>query len=357
MLLMHGSVLSRTLTPEWRTLLEPTMHELVASQNLRYSPYPHIALQNFFSRRLYNSIIDHFPSANEPNAAWRQDNSTARCRRGGLCEQYGIGSGANSKVGEWPFPRWNVDAGRAPHRFWTDFYAALSSEDFISAWLVAFAPTLLHRYRKGKAQGKAHRDFHSHVFNDTTKQHAWARRLVRSAPLRMELGLRRSAAGYALEPHTDVCAKLISMVLTLPDEDDSADQLPGRPRYGRSASRVGGGPGTGRTTCKNGVPPCGYATLRETPYGDSGTIMYVPSTAAPLHATRCGECNQTFRGYTEVGRAPYEHNSMFAFASCATSWHGVASTKARRSIFFYVVYDTQRAGGKVPPLQAACPSQ
>ena len=48
-----------------------------------------------------------------------------------------------------------------------------------------------------------------------------------------ELGLRRSAAGYALEPHTDVCAKLISMVLVLPDEENSADQLPGRPRYGR----------------------------------------------------------------------------------------------------------------------------
>ena len=134
------------------------------------------------------------------------------------------------------------------------------------------------------------------------------------------------------------------MVLTIPDPNpNSTDNLARRMKV--HEAKVKG-------TCPS---PC-YARPEETPYGDGGTIVYRATPSASIRATSCGEAHQTFRGYEEVTRSPYVHNSMFAFAGCSTSWHGVASALPRRTIFFFVVYDQTRARGKTAPLQAPCPA-
>ena len=97
--------------------------------------------------------------------------------------------------------------------------------------------------------------------------------------------------GYQLAPHTDKCQKLLSLLLYLPEPGPSSNE-------------------------------------------QFGTALYVPSDAAPLRDTRCGEQHFTFDGYAVAGRAPYRGNTAFAFVPCSSSWHGVPqSTIARRAIF------------------------
>jgi hypothetical protein len=329
------------LSPEWRTLLAPAMHRLHQPDSLVHNPYPHLSLHDFFSRKLYDQIIEHFPRASEHG--WMQSNNTARCRRAGLCEQWGIGSSNDLSKKRWPFADWHLPQGSERRRFWAGFHEAVNSEEMLTAWVYAFASTIHLRYQQSTV--RAHRELAEHINSsgirsDPARLGVWAKRLVRKANLKMEMGLRRSAPGYALEPHTDMCAKLVSSVLMLPDDENSAEGLPGSPRYPRAAA-----------TMRNRK----YARLEDTPYGDGGTAVYVPTIDARLNATSCGQTDQTFHGYREVKRAPYVHNTLFAFSTCATSWHGVASSKARRSIFFFVAYRGTESGRY--PLQAACPLQ
>ena len=216
------------LTPEWRALMAPTLHRLSSACTNCQAPFPHLVLQNLFANRLYRNLVRYFPASTEKG--WRQDNRTARCRRGGLCEQWGIGTQHGSTISSstrndsqsiWPYAGWSVDASLEPerYRFWLDFHAAVTSEELLIALVAAFAPTLLRRYQSSQeAQHAYHRNGTAWAAGHPHAR-AWAHRLVHQVPLRMEYGLRRSAAGYALEPHTDICSKLVSIVLTVPDDD------------------------------------------------------------------------------------------------------------------------------------------
>ena len=109
--------------------------------------------------------------------------------------------------------------------------------------------------------------------------------------------------GYELPPHTDVCDKLLSALLYLPLD------------------------GTGGE--------------------EHGTAMYEATQHAQLSAVPCGETNKVWTGYREVSRAPYRRNTMFAFAPCRSSWHGVPkSAVARRSIFMQLRFAEAKHRGK-----------
>ena len=325
------------------------MRRLKSGTEMQWSPYPHLSIDRFFARHLYDQIIEHFPGREV--SGWKQNNNTARCRRGGLCEQWSIGTKGfrAESTPSWPFNGWSQSSS-ANTAFWSGFHAAINSDEMMIAWLVAFAATIHPRYATSKAQAKSSpRTDVQGTLKRTRDVYAWAQRLLQSEDLQMQFGLRFSAPGYALEPHTDVCGKLVSWLLFLPDDHAK------RPRLQKELTADGR-----RLTAKPNHPER-YAKPQETPYGSSGTTIYKAQPSAPIKRTRCGETLQTFKGYQEVARAPYAHNSMFAFASCATSWHGVSSTTERRTIFFFLSYahSKQKDGvplGSNPPLQASCPT-
>ena len=70
---------------------------------------------------------------------------------------------------------------------------------------------------------------------------------------------------------------------------------------------------------------------------EAGTALYEPMAEARVQSTRCGEQAFTFDGYREVSRVPYLVNTLFAFAPCQTSWHGVPKAQVpRRALFAWL---------------------
>ena len=84
--------------------------------------------------------------------------------------------------------------------------------------------------------------------------------------------------GYYLPPHTDHCAKLVSVLIYLP--------------WNATDSQF-------------------------------GTAVYRTTPRAPVKRATCGEQKFTWEGYEEVKRITYEPNTLFAFSPCPVSWHGV----------------------------------
>lgn len=366
-------------TAWWSAMLAPMEHRLRSRRELYNAPYPHMILSSFFSRRLYDKLVRHFPDDREPGSPWVQNNGTARCRRGGLCEQWSIGSKppptqhaitAEDEDAWWPFRSWHEPLESPRRRFWRGLFRTLNSDAVRAAFLSAFHATISRRFPRGASTRSARAAEHDEGGEGAIRD--WATATLRNESVHMSIALRRSAAGYALEPHTDICDKLVSWVLFVPETGGEAARVqapsaatvlhepPHEPPLMQPASSA--------TTIRAQPSRQMYAKPEHTPYGGSGTAVYMPTPAAPIRSTRCGETRQTFAGYREVGRAPYAHNSMFAFASCATSWHGVASAAPRRSIFLFLTYPSKLAKGGTrerkrgadgkfvtPPPQAACP--
>ena len=158
------------------------------------------------------------------------------------------------------------------------------------------------------------------VVNSTDVKQAWMALFSRSFKLRfgaaglpraedLEFGLDflQDTGAFELPPHTDVCSKLLSAILYLPFDDLAPE--------------------------------------------DHGTAIYVATQDAPLAAASCGETRKRWAGYLEVKRAPYRRNTLFAFAPCRSSWHGVPkSLVPRRSIFMWLRFvDPARRNGLSGP--------
>ena len=158
------------------------------------------------------------------------------------------------------------------------------------------------------------------VVNSTDVKQAWMALFSRSFKLRfgaaglpraedLEFGLDflQDTGAFELPPHTDICSKLLSAILYLPFDDLAPE--------------------------------------------DHGTAIYVATQDAPLAAASCGETRKRWAGYLEVKRAPYRRNTLFAFAPCRSSWHGVPkSLVPRRSIFMWLRFvDPARRNGLSGP--------
>ena len=195
----------------WQGALAPTMARLRNGDDLHAAPYPHVLAENFFSRRLYDLIVRHFPKSHE--RAWMRNNNTVRCRKAGLCEQWGVGTterplsynfSAPWTRDFWPFGFWDEPVESPRRIFWRGFWRAINSDAMRASLITAFAPTIQARYNLTRA-------------HDVD---AWARTFLEHEAVHVDFALRRSGAGYALEPHTDICGKVVSMVLFIPDDDE-----------------------------------------------------------------------------------------------------------------------------------------
>lgn len=114
----------------------------------------------------------------------------------------------------------------------------------------------------------------------------------RPARFSSEIRFIRDSEGYAIGPHTDAPRKVVSMLFYLPAD------------LGLSAH---------------------------------GTSIYVPDD----HEKICpGGPHYKTEGFSEVFRAPYWPNSMFAFWKTDNSWHGVEKIceEIRRDVMLYNIY-------------------
>lgn len=112
-----------------------------------------------------------------------------------------------------------------------------------------------------------------------------------SGSVQYDLRLVRDSAGYAIKPHTDIKAKLLSFLFYLP-----ADNLH---------------PGT-------------------------GTRVYIPKNEG---FRSDGTSRYPFRDFTEVYAAPFVPNTCFAFPRSDVSFHGVPATDfGPRNVLLLNVY-------------------
>jgi hypothetical protein len=328
------AALETEILPEpWNRLLGSAINRLLTVP-LTTHPYPHLLLPDFFDNTLYDAIVEHFPSAHLD--AWRYSNET-RCTRQKLCRKRTIVSGTFAHLDNgWPFPTWHEPNGSAAHGFWRGFYRALNSDAMKLAWLSAFAPIIELRQwgasdRGGPRWGaaaalpRAAASPHASLYSNKMRD------VLTSQDLQVSLSFIDLEPGYVLEPHTDICSKLISAVLMVPYRDAN-----GSASVTSVADAIRG--------------------------GSPGTILMQPNASAPIQESKCGETRKVFKGYTKVKATPYVHNSLMAFAPCSTSWHAVRANVRRRSIFLQLHYlsNTVRAGSKTwhknrePPRQGTC---
>ena len=326
------AALGTEILPEpWNRLLGSAINRLLTVP-LTTHPYPHLLLPHFFDKALYDAIVEHFPSAHLD--AWRYSNET-RCTRQKLCRKRTIVGGAFANLDNgWPFPNWHEPYGSAAHSFWRGFYRALNSDAMKLAWLSAFAPIIERRQWGASDSGGPHWGAAAALPRAAASPHVSLysnkmRDVLASQDLQVSLSFIDLEPGYVLEPHTDVCSKLVSAVLMVPYGDAN-------------------GSTTGIADAMRG--------------GSPGTILMQANASAPIQEAQCGETRKVFKGYAKVKATPYVHNSLMVFAPCSTSWHAVRANVRRRSIFLQLHYleKSVRATAKTqhknrePPQQGTC---
>jgi len=171
----------------------------------------------------------------------------------------------------WPWPTWQGGSRtQRMHAFWLKFYKVLNSEDFKSA--------ILHKFRS------------------TIQKRLQNPRLIDGLGERIQFNVDFffDLPGYAVEPHCDMPTKLVSMLLYFPSKYQT--------------EQVTAGTSIFRPTCTD--------------------CKIFPEDAAVRLSMRRN------KNYTEVKRVPYKANTMFAFAPCTSSWHGVHSRTVNRRVLF-----------------------
>ena len=262
-------------------------HEaLLRAGRLRLAPFAHAMVEGFFEHGLYGRMATHFPTD-----TWQVERCVTYCppgNRSNIKSAKGQAAARDPHGAWWPWPEWKEPRHTERRLFWERFYGAMNASATKAAWLTLFAQTLRRRPRW--AAGNRHKPWPPDLQS-----------------VEMGVDFLQDMRGFSLPPHTDICEKLISILIYLPLEPvDNETEM---------------------------------ARVRE-----HGTVMYVPTAAAPRQESDCGETRKTFQGYTEVARAPYAPNSLFAFAPCRRSWHGVAHSRVRRRAIFMWLRMLDRSG-------------
>lgn len=99
--------------------------------------------------------------------------------------------------------------------------------------------------------------------------------------------LIRDLPGYQITPHTDTLSKVLTVLIYLPENEDSIDE---------------------------------------------GTSIFIPK----IEGFKCNSGKHySFDGFTEVFRAPFKPNSALVFARTDDSFHGVFPSKSTRNVLLY----------------------